>query len=58
MNAFALAMATEVAETRAALLTARRRHDDGAVEEARDRLRDLAEIATRATEGLRLPGDS
>lgn len=52
MNALSLAMATEVAETRAALLAAQRRQDDNAAEDARNRLRDLADLANRATDGL------
>lgn len=52
MNAFSLAMATEVARTRTALLTAQRHHDDGAAEDARNRLRDLADLARRAKDGL------
>jgi hypothetical protein len=52
VNAFSLAMATEMAETRSALLAAQRHDDEIAAEEARNRLRDLVEIANRATEGL------
>lgn len=52
MNAFSLAMATEMAETRSALLAAQRHDDESAAEDARNRLCDLVDIANRATEGL------
>lgn len=52
MNAFALAMSTEVAQARAALRTAQRHHDDSAAEDAQNRLRDLADLARRARDGL------
>ncbi len=52
MNAFSLAMATEMAETRSALMAAQRQDDEIAAEEARNRLRDLVDLANRATEGL------
>ena len=55
MNAFSLAMATEMAQTRSALLAAQRDADEGAAEDARNRLSDLVDIASRATDGLWRP---
>jgi len=52
VNAFSLAMATEMAETRSALMAAQRQDDEIAAEEARNRLRDLVDLANRATDGL------
>lgn len=52
MNAFTLALSTEVAQARTALLRAQRHHDDSAAEDAQNRLRDLADLARRARDGL------
>jgi hypothetical protein len=54
VNAFASAMAEEVARARADLTEARSRQDDTGISDAIDRLRDLSELLERAGEGLPL----
>jgi hypothetical protein len=51
MNAFATAMAEEMARARAELWAAREREDESAVADAVDRLADLSEIVARVQEG-------
>jgi hypothetical protein len=54
VNAFASAMAEEIARARADLTDARSRQDDSGISDAIARLRDLSELLERAGEGLPL----
>lgn len=52
MNAFAAAMADEVARTRAELTAARSHEDEEGIGAAVDRLRDLSEIVEQVRGGV------